>query len=431
MKVENAPDSEFISNFYTNAEFEAQGTFLTVFLAQSTFSLVANTDYDVEVRAVNDNGGLAAWTTGSINTNTPSGRRLLGHMNSTLASGKKLQQVGPDNSYTVDGNLRSATACNFVAGQCCNFVLTAVCAQGTSSDPAIQECCSAEATPVPSYLPTPVPSSVPTFSPTASPTLYCPTTPISVCNVVENVISVSWMDSDLYGGSYDDIEDGSYGSYGSYGSDLYFEVSLYCEYSGNAQDNVPTYCRGNTCFKRVQRKIVSGTDAYNQEFLPVGYSDNCETEVIAKKSNCADTESDYQTCATYLDCPEVPDVSCSLSVDKDDSAASSLKVDFIAPTTGNDAHVENWDITAFGTVAGPQICELADGTDITCSTYIPTHGLEGCDETIEEACDLGENGGASAFNTDLGTEDTHLWSVCSSECQSLLGISNDVVGVVV
>jgi len=248
---------------------------------------------------------------------------------------------------------------------------------------------------------------------------------------------------------------------------LQYQISLYCEYDAtpaptyapsisptnaqtfsptttrrrsllqetNAPTVVPTfsrsddpnsegYCKGDVCFRLVEQFTTMANEINTYSFDPIGYADNCETSVQAVAPNC-DSDSDFQACVTYIDCPEVPEVSCDLTVEEDDDGLTAITIVIEEPSTGNVEHIASWDVAYITTVEGPRICAATGGREVACASYIPTFGLAGCIETISEAC------GGAAHNEDFGDASTTLWEACPTECMLYSGLSESVTGTVV
>jgi hypothetical protein len=185
--------------------------------------------------------------------------------------------------------------------------------------------------------------------------------------------------------------------------------------------NSAGYCEDGVCYRPVQSQTFNQGDTYSFTFDAVGYEETCEVRVVALGPNC-DSDPDWSKCDTYFDCPEVPDLTCDIGWN---TPFSRQQLDFSwdTPTVGTLSHAENWHITAYTTVPGPKLCERPDGLEITCASYIPTYGLEACDETFEDAC-------GDAPSEGDGPAKTRLGEICQLECAMYESLSNLVEGVV-
>jgi hypothetical protein len=143
--------------------------------------------------------------------------------------------------------------------------------------------------------------------------------------------------------------------------------------------------------------------------------------VAVGPSGC-ESEPDWAKCNTYIDCPEVPDVSCDVAP-VDSPAGITIDFTWDEPTVGTISHAD-WSIEMLTTVQGPKLCDHPSGREIACASYIPTFGLEACDETLEEACgDMPTEGDSPSK--------ARLSEICQLECAMYESLSSLIEGTVV
>lgn len=162
----------------------------------------------------------------------------------------------------------------------------------------------------------------------------------------------------------------------------------------------------------VQRERRS-SNANKFAFDSIGYGDVCQVHVVAIAPNCESNTSTVDA-STHLDCPEAPEPSCDI-VTNDDTSTSVLSVEFYPPMTGNTIHVDSYQATYFGTIEGPNFCPAESMEVQSCSLFVPTNGIEGCEMSIVEICGFGSP--------------ILLWDVCPYECGRLESfVGNQVIG---
>jgi len=166
----------------------------------------------------------------------------------------------------------------------------------------------------------------------------------------------------------------------------------------------------------VEADIAAATDR-EFTFGALGYDECCEVRVQTNAANC-ESEVAVAECCTFIDCPEVPQVECSLVVTTDtddDETCIEVVAEWDAPASGNVDHIGEWMVASTETTVGKYVCGTSD---TACGLVVPFGGLEVCDQTVEDFCM--EDG-----------DTTTLWQACAPQCQAMYDLVEFFSGVIV
>merc|ERR1712226_1017340 len=107
--------------------------------------------------------------------------------------------------------------------------------------------------------------------------------------------------------------------------------------------------------------IAAATDR-EFTFGALGYDECCEVRVQTNAANC-ESEVAVAECCTFIDCPEVPQVECSLVVTTDtddDETCIEVVAEWDPPASGNVDHIGEWMVASTETTVGKYVCGTSD-----------------------------------------------------------------------
>lgn len=154
-------------------------------------------------------------------------------------------------------------------------------------------------------------------------------------------------------------------------------------------------------------------------FEPVEYNTVCVVWVTTNALNCV-SEPSSASCTTYIDCPEVPQVTCDITDDV-------FTAEWGQPVTGNSAHILDYELATTGTAIGPFMCQTSSGTEtMGCGRFIAAGGLDYCGTPVDELC-------AASLDQPRSDLDpsTLVSDVCKLQCDALEAMVGNFEGVVI